>query len=167
MNAPAGRVPAPGSPALVWRSVTEEGIFVIARCQKPLPVGASGSKQVTAKPFVSGGKPDHFSCGEMSSPPAPKMPERCLDASASPPAMSSLASAKLAAGMRPQQIGDAYTAPDGVAYTLRDETQLDLPARQDRLVTMTPTTSAPIYEEVLRFEDLPSGPSSGDGPKGL
>jgi hypothetical protein len=32
---------------------------------------------------------------------------------------------------------------------------------------MSPTTPAPIVEEVLRFEDLPSGPSSGDGPKGL
>jgi hypothetical protein len=66
-----------------------------------------------------------------------------------------------------QQIGATYTARDRVAYTLTDQAQLDLPARQDRLATMSPATPAPFVEEVVRFEDLPSGPSSGDGPKGL
>ncbi len=59
-----------------------------------------------------------------------------------------------------QQIGDTYTAPDGVAYTLTDQAQLDLPARQDTLATMSPATSAPVVEEVLRFEDLPVGSSA-------
>ena len=36
------------------------------QCQNPLGVGASGSKQVTVKLFVSSGKPDHESCGELS-----------------------------------------------------------------------------------------------------
>ena len=35
-----------------------------AQCQKPLGVGASGSKQVTTKDFVPSGAPDHDSCGE-------------------------------------------------------------------------------------------------------
>ena len=59
-----------------------------------------------------------------------------------------------------QQIGDTYTAPDRVAYTLTDQAQLDLPARQDTLATMSPAPSAPIVEEVLRFEDLPVGSSA-------
>ena len=37
--------------------------------QKPLPVGASGSKQVTAKPLVCAWKLDQCSSGEMSWPP--------------------------------------------------------------------------------------------------
>jgi hypothetical protein len=59
-----------------------------------------------------------------------------------------------------QQIGDTYTAPDGVAYTLTDQAHLDLPARQDTLATMSPARSAPIVKEVLRFEDLPVGSSA-------
>ena len=35
------------------------------QCQNPLPVGASGSKQVTAKLLVSGGNPSQRSCGEV------------------------------------------------------------------------------------------------------
>ncbi len=41
------------------------------QCQKPDPVGASGSKQVTAKPFVSAGKPCQRSSGEMFCPVMP------------------------------------------------------------------------------------------------
>jgi hypothetical protein len=37
--------------------------------QKPLPVAASGSKQVTAKPLVCAWKLDQCSSGEMSWPP--------------------------------------------------------------------------------------------------
>ena len=49
----------------------EAGTLTRTQCQKPLWVGASGSKQVTTKPFVSAGKPDQRSCGEWSdSPPA-------------------------------------------------------------------------------------------------
>ena len=47
------------------------GRFTSSQCQKPLWVGASGSKQVTTKPLVSSGKPDQRRCGEWSlSPPA-------------------------------------------------------------------------------------------------
>jgi hypothetical protein len=53
--------------------------------------------------------------------------------------------------------GDTYTAPDRVAYTLTDQTQLDLTADEDRLAPMIPVPSPPIVEEVLRFEDLPIG----------
>ena len=59
-----------------------------------------------------------------------------------------------------QQIGDTYTAPDRIAYTLTDQGQLDLPARQDTLATMSRTPSAPIVEKVLRFKDLPVGSSA-------
>ena len=41
------------------------------QCQKPDPVGASGSKQVTAKPLVSAGKPDHDNAGDMFFPVMP------------------------------------------------------------------------------------------------
>ncbi len=41
------------------------------QCQKPEPVGASGSKQVTAKLLVSAGKPDQESDGEMFPPVMP------------------------------------------------------------------------------------------------
>jgi hypothetical protein len=34
--------------------------------------------------------------------------------------------------------GDTYTAPDGVAYTLTEQAQLDLPAREDTLAAMSP-----------------------------
>ncbi len=44
------------------------------QCQNPLAVGASGSKQVTAKLRVSSGKPLQDSCGETSCPPAPMIP---------------------------------------------------------------------------------------------
>ena len=49
----------------------DAGRLTSSQCQKPLWVGASGSKQVTTKPFVSSGKPDQRRCGEWSlSPPA-------------------------------------------------------------------------------------------------
>ncbi len=35
------------------------------QCQKPLGVGASGSKQVTVKLLVPSGAPDQDSCGEV------------------------------------------------------------------------------------------------------
>ena len=35
------------------------------QCQNPLPVGASGSKHVTAKLLVSAGNPSHRRCGEV------------------------------------------------------------------------------------------------------
>ena len=60
------------------------------QCQKPLPVGASGSKLVTAKLFVPSGNPDQRRCGDVSVPPAPKIPLAWGDASWPPSVKSSL-----------------------------------------------------------------------------
>src|SRR4029450_4238485 len=65
-----------------------------AQCQKPLAVGASGSYTVTAKLLVPSGNPDHDSCGERSSPPAPMPPLTCGAASVSPSAQSVLVTVK-------------------------------------------------------------------------
>jgi hypothetical protein len=65
-----------------------------AQCQKPLPVGASGSNTVTAKLLVSAGNPDQDSCGETSSPPAPMIPLTCGWSSRSPWRMSVLVTSK-------------------------------------------------------------------------
>jgi len=56
--------------------------------------------------------------------------------------------------------GDTYTAPDGIAYTLTDQTQLDLPPREDTLAPMRRPQTAPVVKEVLRFENLPVGSSA-------
>jgi hypothetical protein len=53
-------------------------------------------------------------------------------------------------------IGDRYTAPDGVIYTLADDRLVD-PLMQGRLAVVSPCASEPVVEEVLRFEDLPLG----------
>jgi hypothetical protein len=66
--------------------------------------------------------------------------------------------AEMTAALR--HVGDTYTAPDGIAYTLTDEVQLDLPIREDTLAPMSSAQSAPVVEEVLRFEDLPVGSSA-------
>jgi hypothetical protein len=53
--------------------------------------------------------------------------------------------------------GDRYTAPDGVLYSLTEESALDAPRGEGRLSAMGNCTSEPIVEEVLRFEDVPLG----------
>jgi hypothetical protein len=65
--------------------------------------------------------------------------------------------AEMTAALR--QAGDTYTAPDGIAYTLTEQAELALPAREGTLASMSPASSAPVVEEVLRFEDLPLGSS--------
>jgi hypothetical protein len=55
------------------------------------------------------------------------------------------------------RVGDRYRAPDGVLYSLVDDTVLDSPADAGRLSTVRSRVSEPIVEEVLRFEDLPVG----------
>jgi hypothetical protein len=65
-------------------------MLVTAQCQNPLAVGASGSKQVTAKLFVPSGAPDHSSCGDTSSPPAPMIPLTCAFGSVCPSLTSEL-----------------------------------------------------------------------------
>ena len=64
------------------------------QCQKPDPVGASGSKQVTAKLLVSAGKPDHDSDGEMLPPVMPQSSKTWFSGIISPCAMSSLCTSK-------------------------------------------------------------------------
>jgi hypothetical protein len=55
---------------------------------------------VTTKLFVFEGKPLHDSCGETSSPPAPRIRLTCGIASLSPSSKSLLVSEKEAAGGR-------------------------------------------------------------------
>jgi len=59
-------------PASSGNSVTVAGMLTTSQCQNPLPVGASGSKQVMAKLFVSLGAPDHARCGDWLPPAQPK-----------------------------------------------------------------------------------------------
>jgi hypothetical protein len=47
-------------------------MLITSQCQKPLPVGASGSKHVTAKLFVPAGAPDQARCGDWLPPSQPK-----------------------------------------------------------------------------------------------
>ena len=98
MVVPPGPLPpgsADPSPAAAGSEVIEAGRFATAQCQKPEPVGASGSKTVTAKLFVSTGKPDQESWGETSSPPGtPNAPEYCGGAQRCPSAIVSLVTVK-------------------------------------------------------------------------
>jgi hypothetical protein len=47
-------------------------MFTTSQCQKPDPVGASGSKQVMAKLLVPAGASDHVRCGDVLPPAQPK-----------------------------------------------------------------------------------------------
>jgi hypothetical protein len=55
------------------------------------------------------------------------------------------------------QIGDTYRAPHGVLYSLTDSPELDEPVGEGRLSPVIDPQTAPVVEEVLRFEDLPLG----------
>jgi hypothetical protein len=50
-------------------------------------------------------------------------------------------------------VGDEYQAPDGVRYSLLDESVRDADTRG----TVNPKVDEPVVTEVLRFEDLPVG----------
>jgi hypothetical protein len=65
--------------------------------------------------------------------------------------------AEMTAALR--HAGDTYTAPDGVAYTLTNHAQLDLPTHEDTLRALSPAKPAPVVDEVLRFANLPVGSS--------
>src|SRR5262249_25970181 len=71
-KAPCGSLGDLGLPASSPSSVTLAGMFTTSQCQNPLPVGASGSKQVTAKLFVPAGAPDQARCGDRLLPSQPK-----------------------------------------------------------------------------------------------
>ena len=55
------------------------------------------------------------------------------------------------------QVGDVYTAPDGVVYSLTDEPTLDPSLYKGRLSPVSDPMPSPVVQEVLRFEDLPLG----------
>jgi hypothetical protein len=84
----------------------------------------------------------------------------CLPGAAARLALRDRVIAEMTAALR--QAGDTYTAPDGVAYTLTNQAQLDLTGRDDTLASMSPEKSAPVVEEVLCFQDLPVGSSGTD-----
>jgi hypothetical protein len=56
--------------------------------------------------------------------------------------------------------GDAYRAPDGVAYALEDEPIGDLAPCGDTLAEVNERAIGLVIEEVLRFESLPLGCSA-------
>jgi hypothetical protein len=51
---------------------------ITSQCQKPEPVGASGSKHVTAKLLVSAGKPDQRIGGDVPAGHAPVVEDLIL-----------------------------------------------------------------------------------------
>ena len=55
------------------------------------------------------------------------------------------------------RVGDRYRAPDGVLYALIDEGAAHPRGGEDRVTAVSPRTSEPIVDVVLRFEDLPLG----------
>src|SRR5580698_6361528 len=83
--APAGKVVEFSAPAPWGSEVVVAGMSSTIQCQKPLPVGASGSYIETTKLLVCLGKPDQDSSGEMSLPPGtPKIPDSCATGSGCP-----------------------------------------------------------------------------------
>src|ERR1019366_10475598 len=70
-NAGGGRVAA-ALPAPRAKPVADAGMLYTAQCQKPLPVGASGSKTLSANDFVPAGGFVQFTAGEMLPPVQPK-----------------------------------------------------------------------------------------------
>jgi hypothetical protein len=54
-------------------------------------------------------------------------------------------------------IGERYSAPNGVVYSLIEQPDPEAASAEGRLSAMRTRTSEPIVEEVLRFEDLPLG----------
>src|ERR1700676_1989774 len=83
--APAGKGVESSAPAPSGSRVVLAGMSSTIQCQKPLPVGASGSYIETTKLLVRLGKPDQDSSGEMSLPPGtPKTPDICAIGSGCP-----------------------------------------------------------------------------------
>ncbi|MNN76708.1 hypothetical protein D3C81_1931110 [compost metagenome] len=82
------------APALAGSSLTEAGRSITYQCQKPEPVGASGSYTFTAKPFVPSGAPLQRSTGDWFRPLQPKPSNSKLCAMVLPSAMSGLVRVK-------------------------------------------------------------------------
>ena len=66
------------------------------QCQNPVLVGASGSKSVTTKLFVSAGAPDHDNCGEVLPPPQPL---NSVEMGSEPPAVNVVLVTAIGAGL--------------------------------------------------------------------
>src|SRR3954463_10648748 len=71
-------------------SVTSAGMSNTTQCQNPLPVGASGSKHVTAYDCVPSGAPDQLKWGDWLSPVHPMTSATCSSGSRDSCLMSSL-----------------------------------------------------------------------------
>src|ERR1700680_3078208 len=83
--APAGSLVDFRWAAVFGRGFVFAGMPSTIQCQKPLPVGASGSYIETTKLLVRLGKPDQDSSGEMSLPPGtPRIPDICARGSGYP-----------------------------------------------------------------------------------
>src|ERR1700733_14377352 len=89
------------SPAPFGNDVVAGGMLNTTQCQKPLPVGASGSNMVTAKLLVPAGAPLQPSAGEMSPPLQPKPFSACWWAIVAPWVISGLVKVKLCAFAAP------------------------------------------------------------------
>src|SRR5215213_6119808 len=95
---PGGSLPLPGSPAPSGNSVVETGMLTTSQCQKPLPVGASGSYMVSARLFASAGTSFHTSGGEIFSPVQPKALAVCFRGIVPSPPIAGLEISKADAG---------------------------------------------------------------------
>ena len=71
----------------------------ITQCQNPLPVGASGSKAVTAKLLVPAGAPDQLSAGDTFLPVQPKLLNTKVSAIFAPSEISGLFSSNAGAAV--------------------------------------------------------------------
>src|SRR5439155_4861945 len=78
------------SPAPFGSDVVAGGRLNTTQCQKPLPVGASGSYMLTAKLLVPLGAPLQLSAGETLPPVQPKPLSTCSLAMLPPSLMSGL-----------------------------------------------------------------------------
>src|SRR6516165_9534411 len=90
--APSGMSLALTSPAFFGIEVVPAGMLNTTQCQKPLPVGASGSKLVMAKLLVPLGAPLQLKDGEILPPLQPK-PNSALSTCSSAMAPPSVTSA--------------------------------------------------------------------------
>ncbi len=68
------------------------GMSKIIQCQKPAPVGASGSNRLSAKLLAPAGAPDQTSAGERLPPAQPKRSPTCGSPTRAPGARSGLVS---------------------------------------------------------------------------
>jgi hypothetical protein len=91
-------------------------MLAMAQCQKPDPLGASGSYMVTVQLLVSAEAPVHDSWGETSRPPGtPKMPDICAGGSIWPSVTSVLVTVKL--GTTGRRANGSFMVPStGMVY---------------------------------------------------